>query len=93
MGTNVSIFLIFTVLLIIIIVYIGLKNFLNFVCYLFQVTFEVDIEVTSCPKDPNEWNQTFNIYPVGLNEAMTIHLEMICECDCEKPWNEVHSNN
>ncbi|XP_042911123.2 integrin beta-PS [Parasteatoda tepidariorum] len=53
-----------------------------------NVTFEANIEVTKCPKDPKEWNQTFQIYPVGLNEALTIHLEMICECDCEKPWNE-----
>lgn len=58
-----------------------------------NVTFEVGIEVTSCPKDPNEWNQTFQIYPVGLNEALTVHLEMICECDCEKPWNEVKNSD
>lgn len=54
-----------------------------------QVTFEANIEVVKCPKDPKEWNQTFQIYPVGLNEALTIHLEMICDCECEKPWNEV----
>jgi protocadherin alpha len=52
------------------------------------VTFEAKIEVTSCPRNPNEWNQTIQIYPVGLNDALIIDLEMICECDCEKPWNE-----
>lgn len=52
------------------------------------VTFEAKIEVTSCPRNPNEWNQTILIYPVGLNDALYIDLEMICECDCEKPWNE-----
>lgn len=52
------------------------------------VTFEAHIEVSACPKDPKLWNQTFHIAPVGLNESMTIDLEMICDCDCEKPWNE-----
>ena len=52
------------------------------------VTFEANIEITSCPRNPDEWNQTIQIYPVGLNDALMIDLEMICECDCEKPWNE-----
>ncbi|XP_023220338.1 integrin beta-PS-like [Centruroides sculpturatus] len=53
-----------------------------------SVTFEAEIEVTSCPKNRRDWNQTFRISPVGLNEALIVHLEMICECDCEKPENE-----
>lgn len=53
-----------------------------------NVTFEANIEILSCPKDRSKWNQTFQIYPVGINEALTVHLEMICECDCEKPWEE-----
>ncbi|CAG2105381.1 unnamed protein product [Medioppia subpectinata] len=53
-----------------------------------SVTFEAKIEVTSCPRNRGEWNQTILIYPVGLNDALIIDLEMICECDCEKPWNE-----
>lgn len=53
-----------------------------------NVTFEAKIEVTSCPKDRKDWKQTFRISPVGLNEALIVHLEMICECDCEKPENE-----
>ena len=53
-----------------------------------NVTFEVKIEVTSCPRTPSEWNQTILVYPVGLNDALLIDLEMICECDCEKSWNE-----
>lgn len=56
------------------------------------VTFEAKIEVLSCPRNPNEWNQTIRIYPVGLNDALIIDLEMICECDCEKPWNEEPSS-
>lgn len=56
------------------------------------VTFDIDVEVKSCPKRASEYNQTIQIYPVGLNEALLIDLEIICECDCEKPWNvEEHS--
>ncbi|KAH6940080.1 hypothetical protein HPB50_024645 [Hyalomma asiaticum] len=54
-----------------------------------NVTFEAMIEVKSCPKDRSQWNQTIQIYPVGISESLVVHLEMICECDCEKPWNEV----
>lgn len=53
-----------------------------------NVTFEAMIEVKSCPKDRSQWNQTIQIYPVGISESLVVHLEMICECDCEKPWNE-----
>lgn len=53
-----------------------------------NVSFEANIEIKSCPKDRSEWNQTIQIYPVGINEALVVHLEMICECDCEQPWNE-----
>ncbi|KAG8191111.1 hypothetical protein JTE90_010035 [Oedothorax gibbosus] len=56
------------------------------------VTFEVKIEYSFCPQNPLERNRTFQIYPVGLNEYLTVHLEMICDCDCEKPWNEEASS-
>uniref|UniRef100_A0A8D8UPU8 Integrin beta n=1 Tax=Cacopsylla melanoneura TaxID=428564 RepID=A0A8D8UPU8_9HEMI len=49
------------------------------------VQFEVDIEVTACPANRNEWNQTFLIYPVGINETLRVDLEMQCECPCERP--------
>lgn len=56
------------------------------------ITFDIDVEVKSCPKRSSEYNQTIQIYPVGLNEALLVDLEIICECDCEKPWNiEEHS--
>lgn len=51
------------------------------------VDFEAEIEIISCPRKKSERNQTIQIYPVGLNDALIIDLEMICECDCEKPWN------
>lgn len=53
-----------------------------------EVEFTAEIEVLSCPKNPKDRFQKFNIYPVGLNEALTVDLEIICECDCELPENE-----
>jgi protocadherin alpha len=50
-----------------------------------RVMFTAKIEVVRCPDDPREWKQTFQIYPVGINEGVLVNLEMICQCDCEKP--------
>lgn len=47
------------------------------------VTFETEIIVLSCPADPKERKQTFQIYPVGVGEALTVDLEMLCSCGCE----------
>ncbi|KAI8124086.1 Integrin beta-PS [Lucilia cuprina] len=49
------------------------------------VIFTAQILVSSCPVDPNEWNQVIEIYPVGINETLLIDLEMICTCPCENP--------
>ena len=54
-----------------------------------RVRFTAKIEVTKCPKDPRQWKQTFQIYPVGINEALIVNLEMLCQCDCEKPGHPV----
>jgi hypothetical protein len=51
--------------------------------------FTAKIEVVKCPKDPREWKQVFEIYPVGINETVLVDLEMMCQCDCEKPGNPV----
>lgn len=50
-----------------------------------NVEFSAEIEVKSCPENRTEWSQTFHISPVGLNEALVVHLDMICQCDCEQP--------
>lgn len=55
------------------------------------VTFTVEIEVTSCPKDRKDWKQTLQIYPVGINESLIIDLEMLCDCPCERPGQKVHN--
>lgn len=52
-----------------------------------RVNFTARIEITKCPKDPREWRQTFQIYPVGINESLLVNLEMLCQCDCERPGN------
>ena len=49
-----------------------------------QVSYEVTIEVKECPADRRQWKKTFQIYPVGLTEKLTVNLELNCECECEK---------
>lgn len=49
------------------------------------VQFTAEIVVTSCPKHPRDWFQTFQIYPVGINESLIVDLEMLCSCPCEFP--------
>ena len=54
-----------------------------------QVSYEVSIEVTSCPEDRSQWRRKFDIYAIGLTEKLTVNLDLICECECEKPAQEV----
>jgi len=56
------------------------------------VNFQAEIEVTSCPPNRKDWTQTFQIYPVGINESLTVSLDMQCECDCENVGHPVSSN-
>lgn len=49
------------------------------------VSFSAEIVVTECPPNPKDWLQTFQIYPVGINESLTVDLEMLCGCPCEQP--------
>lgn len=49
------------------------------------VNFQAEIEVTSCPPNKNDWSQTFQIYPVGINESLTVTVQMQCDCPCENP--------
>ncbi|XP_014241511.1 integrin beta-PS isoform X2 [Cimex lectularius] len=53
-----------------------------------EVTFQALVEVKSCPPNRKDWKQTFSIYPVGINESLTVHLEMQCDCPCENPGNQ-----
>ena len=56
-----------------------------------SVTFEVSVMVSECPADVGKRSRTFSIYPVGLSERLEISLDLICECDCEKPQQEVRT--
>jgi len=58
-----------------------------------RVKFTAKIEVVKCPKDPREWHQVFQIYPVGINEAVLVDLTMMCQCECEKPGNPGYIEN
>ncbi|KAH0953620.1 hypothetical protein HN011_000489 [Eciton burchellii] len=51
------------------------------------VEFEIILKVTECPKDSEDWHQTIEIKPRGLNESLTIDLEIICDCPCERQGN------
>lgn len=53
------------------------------------VNFQAEIEVTSCPPNRKDWIQTFQIYPVGINESLTVQLEMQCDCACENAGDSV----
>jgi len=57
------------------------------------VDFMARIELTGCPADPKDWNQLFQIYPVGINESLVVDLQMLCDCDCERPGNPGYVSN
>ncbi|KAL5278574.1 ITGB1 family protein [Megaselia abdita] len=58
-----------------------------------SVEFQAEIVVTKCPENPADWNQLIQIYPVGVNESLSINLTMLCGCGCESegPMFEKHS--
>ncbi|KAL1492096.1 hypothetical protein ABEB36_012588 [Hypothenemus hampei] len=57
------------------------------------INFKIDIEVLQCPKESKDRFQTIQIYPVGINESLIIDLEMLCECECEKPGHKYYQEN
>ncbi|XP_045025979.1 integrin beta-PS isoform X1 [Daphnia magna] len=57
------------------------------------VNFTARIELSGCPIDPKEWRQLFQIYPVGINESLVVDLQMLCDCDCERPGNLGYISN
>ncbi|KAK0178527.1 hypothetical protein PV327_007409 [Microctonus hyperodae] len=58
-----------------------------------KVEFIAEIEVTSCPDNRSEWKQKFDIYPVGINETLTVNLEMLCDCECEHDGSMYEPNS
>ncbi|XP_012529707.2 integrin beta-PS isoform X2 [Monomorium pharaonis] len=57
------------------------------------IEFEIVLKVVECPKDPKDWYQTMQIKPRGLNESLTIDVEIICDCPCEKPGHPGYQPN
>ncbi|KAJ8307663.1 hypothetical protein KUTeg_014785, partial [Tegillarca granosa] len=50
-----------------------------------SITFEVEIELKSCPPNSTQYNTSIDISPLGISEKTTVNLNYICQCDCEKP--------
>lgn len=57
------------------------------------VEFIAEITVLKCPADPKDWKQTFQMYVVGLNESMTVDLQLLCDCECENPTHHTFQKN
>lgn len=55
-----------------------------------RIEFQAEIVAVSCPEDPADWHQTLKIYPVGIDEALVIDLELLCSCPCENPSNKYY---
>ncbi|GFQ73029.1 integrin beta-PS [Trichonephila clavata] len=52
------------------------------------VDFNVKVELLDCPKNMSLWSHKVQISPVGLNEYISLDVDLLCECDCEKPEYE-----
>ncbi|CAG9783687.1 unnamed protein product [Diatraea saccharalis] len=57
------------------------------------VTFTAEITLKECPKDPKNWKQSFQIYPVGISENLMVEVEMICDCPCEHPGHHAYDDS
>ncbi|KOC68093.1 Integrin beta-PS [Habropoda laboriosa] len=55
------------------------------------VDFEVVLQVTECPENPKEWRKSMQIKPRGINESLTIEVEIVCDCPCERPGYPGHT--
>ncbi|XP_026673834.1 integrin beta-PS-like isoform X2 [Ceratina calcarata] len=49
------------------------------------VEFEVTLQATECSANSNESQTIIHIKPRGLNESLTVDLNIICDCPCEHP--------
>lgn len=48
------------------------------------------MELLECPKNTSLWSNKVHISPVGLSEYVLLDVDLLCECDCEKPEFEVN---
>ncbi|RWS22001.1 Integrin beta-PS-like protein [Leptotrombidium deliense] len=52
------------------------------------IEFDVTIALTYCPPRAVKRNQTIRIKPLTLNDEIVIDLQIVCDCECEKAWNQ-----
>ncbi|XP_046467651.1 integrin beta-PS-like [Neodiprion pinetum] len=52
-----------------------------------SVQFEISIKAIECPERPEDWHQIIEIKPQGVDERLTIEVDLICDCPCSKPDN------
>ncbi|XP_033208227.1 integrin beta-PS-like isoform X2 [Belonocnema kinseyi] len=48
------------------------------------VEFDVVIKARNCPENRAEWQQSIQVRPTGLHESLTIDLQLICDCPCDR---------
>ncbi|KAB0794584.1 hypothetical protein PPYR_11423 [Photinus pyralis] len=48
------------------------------------IDFRLEVFLKECPEDRSKWNQTIQVYPIGLSESVYIDLEMLCSCPCDQ---------
>ncbi|XP_063821699.1 integrin beta-PS [Ostrinia nubilalis] len=57
------------------------------------VEFTAEITLKECPKDPEKWKQSFQIYPVGVSETLHVEVEMLCDCPCEHKGHHAYDDS
>ncbi|KAM3962806.1 integrin beta pat-3-like [Aphomia sociella] len=61
------------------------------ICKIFHdesLIMNATLEIKNCP--PNK-RLTLEINPINLNEKLTIDIEVVCECDCEKKGGAINA--
>ncbi|XP_043487353.1 integrin beta-PS-like [Polistes fuscatus] len=51
------------------------------------VEFEIVLKAYECPKNLSERQQVLQIKSRGINESLTVDIEILCDCPCEKEDN------
>ena len=51
------------------------------------VEFEMTVKLKECEAD------VFEVSPIGLNEAIAVEVEPLCDCPCSRDEPEVTCNN
>ncbi|XP_065200071.1 integrin beta-PS-like isoform X1 [Planococcus citri] len=57
------------------------------------IEFDVELELLRCPEGKTEYTRQFQIYPVGIEDGMTVEVHMICDCNCQNPGHPSYQEN